>query len=206
MEPPIKMPLMLKASKIAKSANASWMLYLDADEFLVLNLFQNVKKFLSYFKYADSIGINWLMFGSNHHVKEPDGLIIENYTKSDLKLNKHVKSFVRPSQVVNATNPHFFEMSNPYFMFSLNGNRMNITKMFNEWDIEYYKCPAFIAHYAYQSEESYIKRKINLPRDDNSQFRTIEEDIHNKHNEVENLIVKNKYLNNIKELFKKKNL
>jgi len=203
MEPPIKMPLMIKASKIAKSANADWMLYLDADEFLFLNTFKNIKQLLSYFKVADSIAINWLMFGSNFHKKEPDGLIIENYTKSDLKLNKHVKCFVRPSQVVNATNPHFFEVSNSQLMFSLNGKRMTNAKMFNEWDIEYYKCPAFIAHYAYQSEESYFKRKINLPRDDNSQFRSIEENIHSKHNETENLLVRNKYANSIKEIMNK---
>ena len=200
---PIKMQLMLKASKIATVAGADWMLYLDADEYLILNTFHSVKNMLQYYLFADSIAINWLMFGTNFHKKEPThGLLIENYTKSDLKLNKHVKTFVRPSQVLNAITPHFFVIADPLRMISINMKEMRHSKSFNEWNIEYDKCAAFIAHYVYQSEESYINRKIKLPRDDNSQFRQIETDIHEKHNLVENLLVKDKYANLIKNLLK----
>jgi hypothetical protein len=177
------------------------MLYLDADEFLILNAFQNVKEMLKYYLFADSIAINWLMFGTNHHKKEPDsGLIVENYTRSDLILNKHVKTFVRPSQVINAITPHYFVISEPGRMLSINMKPMQSSKSFNEWNIVHNKCPAFIAHYVYQSEESYINRKINLPRDDNSLFRQMEENIHSKHNEVENVSVKNKYAERISTL------
>lgn len=204
LDGPIKMQLMMKASKIASSAGADWMLYLDADEFLVLNAFQNLKEMLKYYLFADSIAINWLMFGTNNHKKEPtEGLIIENYTKSDVKLDKHVKTFVRPSQVVNAVTPHFFVISEPSRMLSINMMPMHASKSFNEWDISYNKCAAFIAHYVFQSEESYINRKINLPRDDNSMFRKMEENIHAKHNTVENLSVKNKYAIQIKDLLEK---
>ena len=75
---------------------------------------------------------------------------------------------------------------------------MRNSPSFNEWPIEYNKCAAFIAHYVFQSEESYINRKINLPRDDNSMYRKIEENIHDKHNSSENELVKNKYANKIK--------
>ena len=198
MDGPIKMQLMMKAAQIAAGAGADWMLYLDADEFLVLNAFQNVKEMLKYYLFADSIAINWLMFGTNNHKKEPEsGLIIENYTKSDLKLNKHVKTFVRPSQVINAITPHYFVISEPTRMLSINMKPMQFSKSFNEWSISYNKCAAFVAHYVFQSEESYINRKINLPRDDNSMFRQMEENIHGKHNEIENLSVKNKYAERI---------
>ena len=74
---PIKMQLMLKASKIATVAGADWMLYLDADEYLILNTFHSVKNMLQYYLFADSIAINWLMFGTNFHKKEPThGLLI----------------------------------------------------------------------------------------------------------------------------------
>jgi hypothetical protein len=201
MEGPIKMPLMIKAAKISASAGADWMLYLDADEFLILNEFKSVSEMLKNYLFADSIAINWVMFGTNYHKKEPqNGLIIENYTKSDLNLDKHVKTFVRPSQVINAITPHYFVISDPTRMISINMRPMQISKSFNEWNIEYNKCPVFIAHYVFQSEESYIYRKINLPRDDNSMFRQIEENIHGKHNSIENLLVKNKYSEKIHNL------
>jgi hypothetical protein len=79
------------------------------------------------------------------------------------------------------------------------------SQSFNEWPIEYNKCGAYIAHYVYQSEESYINRKINLPRDDNSLYRQMEDNIHAKHNSIDNEIVKNKYANVIKMLLKKVN-
>jgi hypothetical protein len=198
MDGPIKMHLMMKAAKIATSAGADWMLYLDADEFLVLNAFSNVNHMLKYYLFADSLAINWLMFGTSFHKKEPEGLLMENYIKSDLKLDKHVKTFVRPSQVIAAINPHYFVIANSGRMISLNMKPMRETKSFNEWDIDYNNCAAFIAHYVYQSEESYIHRKIILPRDDNSEFRQIEQNIHEKHNFAHNPIVKKLYAEKIK--------
>jgi hypothetical protein len=204
MNGPIKMHLMMKAAKIANSSGADWMLYLDADEFLVLNAFQNVSGMLKHYLFADSIAINWLMFGTNNLLKEPtSGLIIENYTKSDLKLDKHVKTFVRPSQVINAITPHYFVISDPSRMLSINMKPMQATKSFNEWDVNYNMSAAFIAHYVFQSEESYINRKIHLPRDDNSLFRQIEDNIHGKHNSVENPSVKNKYAERINAYLEK---
>ncbi len=113
-----KLPLMKKASLIASALKADWFLYLDADEFLILNSFVGVKRMLSRFYFADSLAVNWVMFGTNNHVKEPDGLILENYTKSELILDKHVKTFVRPTQVIGVINPHFYNIWNPIRMFS----------------------------------------------------------------------------------------
>jgi hypothetical protein len=195
---PVKDPLMKQSINIAKQLNIDWLLYLDADEFLVLNAYQNIKHMLTIFKNADSLAINWLMFGSNNHKKEPSGTIIENYTKSDLLLNKHVKSFVRPSQVTNISNPHFFHIRNPDRRVSMQYNVMNQQHPeFNELPIEYTKSNAYIAHYLNQSEETYINRKLNLPRDDVNAFRNKEENIHQYHNDVDNLSLVNKYLDNI---------
>ena len=195
---PVKNPLMKQSVNIAKQLNIDWLLYLDADEFLVLNAYQNVKHMLTIFKNADSLAINWLMFGSNNHKKEPSGTIIENYTKSDLLLNKHVKSFVRPSQVTNISNPHFFHIKNPDRRVSMQYNIMDRHyPEFNELPIEYIKSNAYIAHYLYQSEETYINRKLKLPRDDANEFRNKEENIHNHHNAVDNMCLVNKYLDNI---------
>jgi len=188
-----KMYLMNRALFIAKQLQADWFIYLDADEFLVLNNYYGVKQLLNKFYFTDSLAINWLFFGSNNHIKEPDGLIIDNYTKSDTELNMQVKTFVRPSQCINASNPHFYNMYNKNRMFSLDGNLISNEPQFNRTTVAFNKIPAFIAHYVYQSEETYVNRKINLPRDDILEMREKMDNIHDKHNNVDNLIVKNKY-------------
>ena len=198
---PVKIPLMKQSINIAKQLNIDWILYLDADEFLVLNVFKNIKQMLTIFKHADSIAINWLMFGTNNHKKDPSGTIIENYTKSDLKLNKHVKSFVRPSQVTTISNAHFYNIINPLLRVSIQNNVMNsIHPEFNECPVEYFKVNEYIAHYVYQSEETYINRKLKLPTDDTNVFRNKDKNIHQHHNEVNNTSVIDKYLYQIKDV------
>ena len=44
---------------------------------------------------------NWLFFGSSGHVEQPKGLLTENFTRSEIRLDKHVKTFVRPDIVRN---------------------------------------------------------------------------------------------------------
>jgi len=196
-ENPVKLPLMKRAAKISESMRADWFLYLDADEFLMLNAFYGVKQMLNVYSYADSLAINWLLFGTNNHVKEPTGLIMENYTRSDEKLNKHVKSFVRPSQVVNVTNPHFFHIKNPYRNITITNKIMPVGS-FNECDIGFNYAHAYIAHYINQSEETYIKRKVLMPTDDSNSLRPRDLNIHANHNTVKNPMPKMKYAPGVK--------
>jgi hypothetical protein len=201
-ENPVKLRLMNMAVEIAKQNGFDWMLYLDADEFLILNSFIGVKKMLSQFKYAHSLSVNWLMFGTNNHVKEPDGLILENYTRSQLKPDQHVKSFVRPSEVTNATNPHWFNIYNPRRMITITNKVMqdtpNYRYAFNHCDVEYNKMHAYIAHYVNQSEETYTKRKVLRGADDGTGTKTIDPGLHKQFNDVENNDPKNKYASNVK--------
>lgn len=201
-ENPVKMPLMNRAAEISKKLNGSWMLYLDADEFLILNHFANLKDLIQTFPDADSIGINWLMFGSSHHVSEPAGLILDNYTRSDMFLNQHVKSLVRTSEITDAINPHFYCIKNAMNMYSINHQNIGKEPYFNVWEIEYFHAPAYLAHYVYQSEETYIKRKVSLPRDDNGGYRGQIPNIHLENNDVENLEPKIKYSDQVKEFLR----
>ena len=177
------------ALQISNSVNSDWMLYLDADEFLVLNEHSSVQEFLNSFPpTADLISINWLMFGSNGLLKQPDH-IITGFTKSDLKLNQHVKTFVRSKKVTAFPTPH---------SYLVNGNCYNIKKeliqsnSFIDMPIEYYNASAYIAHYLYQSEEMYIFRKISKLSDLGAS-RAFDKNFHTYHNEVDNLSVKEKY-------------
>lgn len=203
IEGPVKMPLMNNAVSIAKSQSIDWMIYLDADEFLNLHKkFIGVKHFLNTYKYAYSIGVNWLMFGSNYLEKEPESLMIENYTRSELLLNKHVKSFVRPQEVLNSDNPHFYHIRNKQKMIGLNNKILIQEPCFNNFAIPFYKSPAYIAHYVNQSEETFTKRKCLTPADDTGTFRSYNvnkiKEIHNQYNDEVNLQPKIKYAENIK--------
>jgi len=202
---PIKLRLMGKAIDISNFLKMDWMIYLDADEYIILNKYKNIKELLSVYNHADSLAINWLMFGSNFLKKDPDGLIIDNYTKSDLILHNHVKTFVRPSKILGvAGNPHHYTMKDNNRYFGINNLRLINNYHINNYNVEYYKTPVYIAHYINQSEETYSNRKLILPRDDtgtNRQSHNIEE-IHNQHNSFENTYPKNKYAEGIKKFLK----
>jgi hypothetical protein len=189
----IKLPLMTLAGNISKLLNVDWMLYLDADEFFILNdnRFIGVKQFLNQYPFADSLGINWLMFGSNYLKEEPKGLMFDNYTKSSSKLDIHVKSFVRPQEIDSATNPHYYNIKNRNKMYGVDGKVLEGVPAFNPLNVSFDKIPAYIAHYFVQSEETYRKRKGLIPRDDTGTNRGITDDdiknIHNQYNEIDNL-------------------
>ena len=192
----IKLKLMQQAINMASNYNYSWMLYLDADEFLNLNKYNHVKPFLDMFPHADAIGINWLMFGTSGHHKQPKGLLTDNFIRSELRLNKHVKSFVRPSVAVKVVNPHFYIIVNPKRYYSCNRTRMGM-QPFNEQPLPFINSQAYIAHYYTQSEEEHIRRKSRNLDDGTSNKTSMFPEIHKVYNEVVNNQLQNKYSTNI---------
>lgn len=202
----IKLNLMTRAVQISQQNNASWMLYLDADEFLLLNNFNNIKEFLNAFKFADAIGINWLMFGTSGHKSQPPGLLTENFIKSDKIINQHVKSFVRPEKVIlPAVNPHFFNMINSNRYFAASGNRM-AQGPFNPVPKLFTKVIAYVAHYYTQSEEEHLRRKTRIMDDGSSGKVNMYPEIHTVHNEVVNNQLQYKYSGKIKAHLKSCNI
>jgi hypothetical protein len=195
----IKFKCIELARKISLSIKAEWMLYLDSDEFLVLNKWNSISELLSEFNHADLIGINWLMFGTNNLINKPEKLIIESYTKSELLLNNHVKSFVRPEKINKINNPHTYILNSDKLYL------INNTKLYNgivliDYPIEYYNSPGYIAHYVYQCEEVYKHRKVNRKNDLGQVIGYIlNENIHTLYNDIDNTSVKDKYSENLKK-------
>jgi hypothetical protein len=205
-----------RASQMALRVNADWFLYLDADEFFVINTdkINNVNQLMKIYKNADSVSFNWLIFGSNFLKNEPEGLILDNYTRSESKLNDCLKTFIRPREFLSP-NAHRSEIKNPDKAFHANGTNLNRVKpvyLLNRHfinPIDYNLSLAYIAHYYIQSEETYLKRKINLPRDDWGTFRdknvtiynnpiTKTHTIHSDFNDIINTSVRDKYSEKIK--------
>ena len=208
-EAPIKIFLMNNSITVAKMLKADWMIYLDADEFLIFNdPKMNVKIFLDNYTKAHSLGINWLMFGSNYLVNDPDGLILENYTKSELVINEHVKSFVRPNEIITATNPHFYHINKKEHMCDIFSRKIKEPYAKNIINLNFNQVTAYIAHYVTQCEESFIQRKCR-PTDDTGGIKnTIDDnfkDLHNLHNNYNNYYPKNTYVENIKNFLAKYN-
>lgn len=201
----IKLELMKRASDIAKNENYSWMLYLDSDEFLNLNKFNNVKSLLSVFREADSIGVNWLMFGTSGFKNQPKGLITENFIRSELRLNSHVKTFVRPHAIVKTTNPHYFIISNPSRCYSVNGTKMTMGP-FNNQPIPFIKAVAYIAHYYTQSEDEHMRRKSRMLDDGSVNKSSGLPEVHKSFNNYANNQLQNKYSHKTKEFLKQHNI
>ncbi len=89
---------------------SEWMAFIDLDEFLFPSEEDDLKIILDDFKDYPAVVVNWLTFGSSGHLKKPEGLQIENFTKrakTDFANNYHVKSIVRPDQTLKPRNPHY---------------------------------------------------------------------------------------------------
>ena len=184
-----------------------WFIHLDADEYLNLNNnYQNVKDLLNIFNKNDTnmIAINWLNFGSNFHDVCPEGLLIENYIKCDtdcyvMGAGYPVKCFVNPYEITYTEHPHYW--------FMTNNNKGKSARNLN-WKIGPYNDnfngmlePVYINHYAVQSYEEYMRRKINRVRDDYGNSRPkMEKDIfHSLGNRIDNTLLKDKYAALIKK-------
>jgi hypothetical protein len=194
----VKLDFMYRALNVALKNDVDWMLYLDADEYLCINSHNNVKKFLINFKEADMIGINWLMFGSNGHIDNLNGFLVENFTKSDIYLDQHIKSFVRPECVKRIVNPHYYVISNILRCYNAFGFRIP-NGPFNKMKIPFFRSPIYVAHYYVQSEKEYKKRKGRIMDDGSKRDIPSSEEIHSKHNDVDNHQLRCKYSDNIQK-------
>lgn len=164
-----KLMLMHRAYQIANAKEITWLLYLDADEYLVLRQHNHIHQFIQDYQSFNAIGINWIMFGSNYHDTNPSPFVIDNFTRCsrDSKANQHVKTLVRLS-AIHPSNP----VSNPHYWMLKPGLTMHTTQKtpmpigpFNS-STQGLKDPAYIHHYHHQSYQMYIRRKTMRTQDD----------------------------------------
>jgi len=91
-----------------------WMAFIDGDEFLFPTRADCLQDVLEAYRYQklSALAVYWVIFGSNGHLKEPNGLIIDNYVKRpsyDIIYNHHIKSIVLGRQMLLADkNAHIF--------------------------------------------------------------------------------------------------
>lgn len=145
------------------------MAFIDGDEFLFSpekNLPEELSKFFE--SDASALGVYWMIYGSSGHFEEPDGLIIENFTrhaKIELPENRHIKTIIRGGEPANILHSHLFQTARGTF----DENQRLIDKPFMS---EY--IPSLgnfrLNHYLLQSYEYFQNKKKNsgqadLPRE-----------------------------------------
>ncbi|MFZ2649624.1 MAG: glycosyltransferase family 2 protein [Burkholderiaceae bacterium] len=139
-----------------------WMAFIDGDEFLHPTRQANMAQALSAFDAcpASAIAAYWKCYGSNGHLRDPDGLVIEDYPRHsglDFVPNRHVKSIVRGRQSLSVSGSHVFKTEN--------GTVDELQRPVHRgWmrDLEpSYECLR-INHYVVQSHEFFKTTKQNI--------------------------------------------
>ena len=191
--------LMHNGIKFAKKNSFDYAMSLDADEFLYLKNHDTIQEYIEFINTRgdfSQIGINWLLFGTNglnNISEEIDDSIIKSYTRSQNELDKHLKSIVKVEGVHGVNNPHFFLTNGK--MCNSEGIKINMLAVCKPVR-KYQSASAFVAHYIHQSYETYYNRKVRYARDDiPGKFRDEipREKLHKLHNDVENMLMVQRY-------------
>jgi hypothetical protein len=178
-----------------------WMAFLDSDEFLFPTSQNKIDMVLNEFadKPLSALGAYWSVFGSSGHIKEPKGLIIENYkrrSKDNFEANRHIKSIVRGKLLgINPRDPHLF--STPQGTFD--ENLRPITSGWTNYQPTYNKLR--INHYTCQSREYFIKSKKDTRGPDGGDIRDEKWWEENDRNEIEDHST-DKFIKPLKEIMR----
>jgi hypothetical protein len=145
-----------------------YVLYVDADEFLYIGKFKNIKELIIYYQPFDCLKINWLIFGSNKMLENNTDSIITQFNKSSRHLDLYVKCLTKVSSICTDVNKGFHP--NPHVINVNDGITKNIyneivttssIKLTEEIkQNKYFFAPIYIAHYMCQDIKTYIERKI----------------------------------------------
>lgn len=98
-----------------KRVKSDWILFVDADEFLVLHHHDTVNAFLASFQSRSevtSIGVNWRIFGDSNLESQDPRPVIERFTHAslaDFSVNMHLKSFSRVGSIGQLVHMHVCE-------------------------------------------------------------------------------------------------
>ena len=148
---------------INNNKDYNWMAFYDADEYLYINNYTNINKFLSLpqFKNCSSILINWKYYGDNDNIFYEPRPLQQRFTKPfyfNINNKRNIyfycagKSIVRSS--LNLTWAHF-----PHYLKNKPMCRPSGEILKNYFSPPNYS-KAYIKHYATKSTEEFIERII----------------------------------------------
>lgn len=151
-------------------ANNVWIAFIDCDEFMVPKKTNSVVDVLGDYTNYASLQVNWVLFGSGGHIKHPEGLVVESYTKSTpfhYKENLHTKAIIQPSKVQRAgNNPHYFVPKHGFYNVG-----ENFEEVPNAWSKRHSVEKIQLNHYSIKSLDDF-KAKISKGRADAAHLPT----------------------------------
>lgn len=143
-----------------------WMGFIDPDEFVVPLEKESLIDFMNDYKEYSQVLIYWLMYGSSHHKKCPQGLVIENFKYHNGCANGLTKAIVNPRRIIYANVHYHFVIGktvdeNYNIQYASDSNLASINKI-------------RINHYFLKSFEEFSKKHAK-GRTDNTSFGDLEE-------------------------------
>lgn len=147
-------------------SEVDWMLFIDADEFIILDEeFETIHEAIAHIDVDSMIGlvtICWALYGSSYNISRNHELSIKRFTLRDVKPDKHYKSLVRSVAFDKFEgNPHFAHIAEPYYAINTNGETLRSIDKFGV--MKNFKLRTWsnmrINHYAIRSLEEFTLRK-----------------------------------------------
>jgi hypothetical protein len=134
-------------------AQAHWVAFIDADEFIVERVDGALNAALARLASKTALGVNSRYFGSSGHLSIPNGLVMEQFHRCAPLLGDHVKVIVKPEKVLSYFNTHNFIYENWSFATDVRGKSILGTLAAAEAESE-----LELNHYVYRSREDYLAK------------------------------------------------
>jgi len=84
-----------------------WGAFIDCDEFIVLKKHENINNFLSEFSDCESIGLNWIMFGTSKEKIYKNEPVTSRFRYCSRNINQHIKCITKLKYINTYVNPHY---------------------------------------------------------------------------------------------------
>lgn len=173
---------------------SKWCMFFDIDQFIMIHHHNDMKVLLQGYEKFGALGINWLTFGDNGHIKKPEGSQFKNFTKRNKLedgVNVHVQSCVQLDRaaIVKPGDPHHFQMKR---------GQVTVNEKFIPFDGPFSKPPSGdlinLAHFYTRSHEEWSNKVLKNRADtgtaiDNNFFYAANTSC----NEVEDFSIYNTY-------------
>lgn len=143
--------------------------FFDVDEFLVLKKHKTITDFCKDYIPGGALGVNWYMFGNNGNTKYENKPVIERFTKRERRMNKHVKTIGKCSDILEMSVHNPNKMRPGCTFKNTFGERINGS--FNEHTDD---SVVQLNHYFSKSDEE-LKQKCERGRADIKEKRKYEE-------------------------------
>ena len=145
--------------RLRSRTDIEWCVFVDADEFVASTTGAKLTQLIDRCHKASSICLNWSIFGSSGHRERPSGLVIETFQhRAPLTdaCNRVIKSIVRPRDVLDCFNPHYFKVTGD--TVDADGNSLLVNERHNGILGDVKLCSWRVNHYATRSRWHWERR------------------------------------------------